>query len=117
MADDQRTNGTEQIGPEDDPFACSSCGQPLGTVKRVEGKDYCDGCIREYVGEHAVRSDGGTKRPTCSAAGCERPAVAKMVTPLVDDAYRCLLDLEYDLERDFFEDDPAWDRSLGTDGG
>lgn len=33
--------------PEDDPFACSRCGQPLGTIKRVEGEDYCDPCLSE----------------------------------------------------------------------
>ena len=57
----------------------------------------------------------GKERPNCSVSGCERPAVAKMVTPLVENAYRCLLDLEYDIDRDFFEEDPAWDRSLSTE--
>lgn len=33
--------------PEDDPFACSLCGQPLGELKRVEGEDYCDACLNE----------------------------------------------------------------------
>jgi hypothetical protein len=34
--------------PENDPFACSICGQPLGELKRVEGEEYCDACLREY---------------------------------------------------------------------
>lgn len=34
--------------PEDDPFACSICGAPLGELKRVEGEEHCDGCQREY---------------------------------------------------------------------
>lgn len=37
--------------PEDDPFACSICGQPLATVTRIEGEEYCTACTREYVGE------------------------------------------------------------------
>lgn len=41
--------GTDR-DPEDDPFACSICGEPLGEVKRVEGDDYCDACQREYGG-------------------------------------------------------------------
>lgn len=46
-------DGSESSGraslrdPEDDPFACSICGEPLGTVKRVEGEDYCDPCLSE----------------------------------------------------------------------
>lgn len=42
------SGGMEQPDPEYDPFRCSICGQPLGTVKRVEGADHCDGCLREY---------------------------------------------------------------------
>lgn len=34
--------------PEDDPFACSLCGVYLGTVDRIEGHDYCEGCRRQY---------------------------------------------------------------------
>jgi len=39
--------GTERPDPEDDPFSCSRCGQPLGTVKRVEGEEFCDACLSE----------------------------------------------------------------------
>lgn len=35
-----------EYDPEKDPFACSICGEPLGTVKRVEGEEYCDYCMR-----------------------------------------------------------------------
>lgn len=44
-----RTDGgrDDQPGPEDDPFACSRCGQPLGELKRVEGEEYCDACLSE----------------------------------------------------------------------
>jgi ribosomal protein S14 len=52
-------DGTDRPDPEDDPTRCSICGQPLGTVKRIEGDDHCDICIREYVGEHAV--SGGVR--------------------------------------------------------
>lgn len=38
----------ERPKPPEDPFACSLCGQPLGTVERIENEDYCDGCRREY---------------------------------------------------------------------
>jgi len=40
--------GTDRPDPEETPFVCSICGQPLGTVKRVEGEEHCDGCQREY---------------------------------------------------------------------
>lgn len=33
--------------PQDDPFACSICGAPLGESKRVEGEEHCDGCLRD----------------------------------------------------------------------
>jgi hypothetical protein len=39
-----------QPAPEEDPFSCSICGQPLGLTTRVEGGEYCDGCLREYGG-------------------------------------------------------------------
>lgn len=51
---DNYTDGTDRRDPTEDPFRCSICGQPLGTVKRIRGEDHCDSCIREYVGEHAV---------------------------------------------------------------
>lgn len=41
----------ERPDPEDDPFACSICGGPLGELDRVEGRDYCGSCRREYGAE------------------------------------------------------------------
>ena len=39
--------GTDRPDPEDDPFACSRCGQPLGTVQRIKREDYCDACLSQ----------------------------------------------------------------------
>jgi len=44
---DNSSGGTERPDPEDDPFVCSFCGQPLGSVKRVRGCDYCDACLAD----------------------------------------------------------------------
>jgi hypothetical protein len=38
----------ERPDPEDDPWRCSICGEPLGTLKRVEKEEHCEGCLPEY---------------------------------------------------------------------
>lgn len=55
----------EARDPENDPFACSLCGEFLGETKRVRGDDYCDACKREHADQHALRA--------CTACGREAP--------------------------------------------
>jgi ribosomal protein S14 len=38
----------ELRSPEDNAFQCSLCGQPLGTVARLEGEEHCRSCKREH---------------------------------------------------------------------
>lgn len=45
MASDNRP---ERPDPDDNPWACSICGQPIGLSKRIEGEDYCDVCLSDY---------------------------------------------------------------------
>ena len=46
--------GIDRVTPERNPFGCSRCGCYLGSMKRMAGDDYCDGCISEVLGPYAL---------------------------------------------------------------
>ena len=67
--DEFATDGgqAERPDPEDDPFACSLCGEYLCSAKRVSGEEYCDSCQREL----------GATSPLRRCLNCGREAAEK----------------------------------------